>query len=73
MAATAHRTSGPQRGRPTAGDSRNRARAVGHCAHWEPRWLRRNVLCIDTAACAADGHLTVAEIQSGQPELHFFS
>ena len=46
---------------------------VGHCAHWKPSWPRPNVLCIDTGACAADGHLTVAEIQSGESELHSFT
>lgn len=46
---------------------------VGHCSLYKPQWLRSNVLCIDTGACAADGHLTVAEIQSGQAELHSFS
>ena len=45
---------------------------VGHCAGREPKWLRRNVLCIDTGACAPGGHLTVAEVQSGQPVLHRF-
>lgn len=46
---------------------------VGHSAFYTPQWLRRNVLCIDTGACAPDGHLTVAEVQSGQPELHIFT
>ena len=46
---------------------------VGHSAHREARWLRPKVLCIDTGACAPDGHLTVAEIQSGEPELYHFT
>lgn len=45
---------------------------IGHCADWEPRWVRRNVLCIDTGACAPDGHLTIAEIQGGELRLHRF-
>ena len=39
----------------------------------EPRWVRYNVLCIDTGACGAGGHLTITEVQSGQPGLLRFA
>ena len=47
---------------------------TGHTPGVEARWTRRNVLCIDTGVhIEACGHLTVAEIQSGEPRLHRFA
>ena len=48
---------------------------IGHTPEPSPRWNRRNVLCIDTGVhIDADGygHLTIAEVQTGQPRLHRF-
>ena len=46
---------------------------TGHTPHLQQRWTRRNVLCIDTGVHVPEnGHLTIAEIQSGEPALHRF-
>ena len=45
----------------------------GHTPDVHPRWTSANQLCIDTGVHIEDcGHLTVAEIQTGAPELHRF-
>ena len=49
---------------------------TGHTPDMHPRWTRRNVLCIDTGVHVdADGygHLTIAEVQTGEPRLHRFA
>lgn len=47
---------------------------TGHTPHLEPRWTRENIVCIDTGVHIPEyGHLTIAEIQTGEPELHRFA
>ena len=46
---------------------------AGVPAH-SPRWTRQNVLCIDTGVHVPDyGHLTIAQIESGEPQGHRFA
>ena len=47
---------------------------TGHTPHLHPRWTRKNVVCIDTGVHVPEyGHLTLAEIHTGEPELHRFA
>ena len=47
---------------------------TGHTPRGQPRWTRRNVLCIDTGVFVpAYGHLTIGEIHTGTPRLHRFA
>ena len=47
---------------------------IGHNAAREPGWTARGVLCIDTGVHIAGlGHLTIAEVQSGDIRLHRFA
>ena len=47
---------------------------IGHTPDRAPRWTRQNVLCIDTGVHVPDyGHLTLAQIETGEPTLHSFA
>ena len=47
---------------------------TGHTPGREPRWTRRNVLCIDTGVFVPEyGHLTIGEVHTGAPRLHRFA
>ena len=46
---------------------------TGHSPAPTPGWTADGVLCIDTGVHIEEyGHLTVAEVQSGEPCLHRF-
>ena len=45
---------------------------IGHTPGPAPRWTRANVLCIDTGV-HVHGHLTIAQIETGEPVLHRFA
>ena len=47
---------------------------IGHTPDRAPRWTRQNVLCIDTGVHVPDyGHLTLAQVETGEPTLHSFA
>ena len=47
---------------------------LGHAPELHPRWTRQNVLRIDTGVHVPDyGHLTIAQIESGEPQVHRFA
>ena len=70
----------PAERHPTPGETTRpefggvRAMIHGHDPGPAPGWTAPNTLCIDTGVHWEElGHLTVAEIQTGHPELHRFA
>ena len=64
---------------PTAPDLPAPIPGVDHMCHGhdpgpEPGWTARGMLCIDTGVHLPDlGHLTIADLKSGEPDLHRFA